>query len=53
VLVVLAGLVYWLPGPTSAVGWVALYSVFVAAIALPHVVVGGWLDRTQGIWAVD
>ena len=50
---ILAGLAVWLPGPDSATGWVALYSVFVAAIALPHVVVGGWLDRTQGIWSVD
>jgi len=50
---ILAGLAVWLPGPESATGWVALYSVFVAAIALPHVVVGGWLDRTQGIWSVD
>lgn len=50
---ILAGLATWLPGPRSPVEWVALYSVFVAAIALPHVVVGGWLDRTQGIWHVD
>ena len=50
---ILVGLAVWLPGPRSSTGWVALYSVFVAAIALPHVVVGGWLDRTQGIWAVD
>jgi len=52
-LAVLAGLVVWLPEPpTTGVGWVALYSVFVAAVAVPHVVVGAWLDRTQGIWRV-
>ena len=46
----LAGLVGWLPEPPqTGVGWVALYSVFVAAIAVPHVVVDAWLDRTQGI----
>ncbi|WP_135363985.1 Brp/Blh family beta-carotene 15,15'-dioxygenase [Halosimplex halophilum] len=52
-LAVLAGLVVWLPEPpTSAVGWVAVYSVFVACVAVPHVVVGSWLDRTRGIWSV-
>jgi Brp/Blh family beta-carotene 15,15'-monooxygenase len=52
-IAILVGLAVRVPGPDSATGWVALYSVFVAAIALPHVVVGGWLDRTQGIWSVD
>ena len=52
-LAVLAGLVVWLPEPpASPVGWVAVYSVFVACVAVPHVVVGAWLDRTRGIWAV-
>jgi Brp/Blh family beta-carotene 15,15'-monooxygenase len=49
-LAILAGLALWL-APATPLSWVALYSVFVAAIAVPHVVVGGWLDRTQGIWA--
>lgn len=52
-LAVLAGLAVWLPTtPTSSVGWVALYSVFVACVAVPHVVVGAWLDHTRGIWSV-
>jgi Brp/Blh family beta-carotene 15,15'-monooxygenase len=38
--------------PATAVGWAALYSVVVAAIAVPHVAVGSWLDRRQGIWSV-
>lgn len=48
-LAVLAGLAVWRP-PTGPTAWVALYSVFVAAIAVPHVLVGSWLDRRQGIW---
>ncbi len=39
--------------PVGAVTWMALYSVFVAIIAVPHVAVGGWLDRRQGIWSVS
>jgi Brp/Blh family beta-carotene 15,15'-monooxygenase len=47
----LGGLWVALPdAPTTPVGLVALYSVFVAVIAVPHVVVGSWLDRTRGIW---
>lgn len=38
--------------PSSPGGWVALYSVVVAAIAVPHVLVGSWLDRRRGIWTV-
>lgn len=37
--------------PTLLAGAVVLYTVFVSIIALPHVLVGGWLDR-QGIWFV-
>lgn len=52
-LAVLAGLTLWLPAPPATpLEWVALYSVFVAAVAVPHVVVGAWLDRQQGIWSV-
>ncbi|SDF52779.1 Brp/Blh family beta-carotene 15,15'-dioxygenase [Halorientalis regularis] len=50
-LVLLAGLAVALPSaPTTPTGWVALYSVFVAVIAVPHVLVGSWLDRQRGIW---
>ena len=33
-------------------GLVAFYSIFVSIIALPHIVVGAWLDDEQGIWYV-
>ena len=33
-------------------GLVAFWSIFVSIIALPHVVVGGLLDRERGIWYV-
>ncbi|RXK51508.1 Brp/Blh family beta-carotene 15,15'-dioxygenase [Halorientalis pallida] len=50
-LALLAGLAVALPeAPTTPTGWVALYSVFVAVIAVPHVLVGSWLDRRRGIW---
>lgn len=46
-----AALAVWVPqSPSTVLGWVAAYSVAVSVIGLPHVVVGGWLDRTQGIW---
>jgi Brp/Blh family beta-carotene 15,15'-monooxygenase len=49
---ILGGLAVGLPNPPATpTQWVALYSVFVAAVAVPHVLVGGWLDRKQGIWA--
>jgi Brp/Blh family beta-carotene 15,15'-monooxygenase len=38
-------------GPVLA-GAVAFWSVFVSVIALPHVVVGSWLDGDRGIWYV-
>ncbi len=40
-----------LPG-TLLTGVVAFYTVFVCIIALPHVVVGDWLDSERGIWYV-
>lgn len=33
-------------------GLVAFYTIFICVIAMPHVVVGQWLDRTRGIWYV-
>jgi len=53
----IAGLLYWFaPNPLGTVsplvGGVAFWSVFVSIIALPHVVVGAWFDREQGIWFV-
>jgi len=41
-----------LGGAGLLVGLVAFWSIFVSIIALPHVVVGAWLDRTRGIWYV-
>ncbi|UIP01413.1 Brp/Blh family beta-carotene 15,15'-dioxygenase (plasmid) [Halobaculum sp. CBA1158] len=37
--------------PVSPAGWVGFYSVAVSVIAVPHVVVGSYLDRTRGIWS--
>lgn len=33
-------------------GLVAFYTIFICVIAMPHVVVGQWLDRARGIWYV-
>ena len=33
-------------------GLVAFYTIFVCIVALPHVVVGEWLDFKRGIWYV-
>ena len=52
-LAILVGMAGVVPvPPVGVVTWMAFYSVFVAVIAVPHVVVGAWLDRTQGIWSV-
>lgn len=52
----LAGLYVVAPNPLGGAGplagAVALYTVFVCVIALPHVVVGGLLDAERGIWYV-
>ena len=44
------------PNPLSTsdplVSGVAFFSVFISIIALPHVVVGSWLDTDRGIWYV-
>ncbi len=37
-------------GGTLLVSGVAFFSVFISIIALPHVVVGSWLDHDRGIW---
>jgi len=33
-------------------GLVAFYTIFICIVALPHVVVGEWLDQKRGIWYV-
>jgi Brp/Blh family beta-carotene 15,15'-monooxygenase len=54
----LAAGLFWLAstplggGPLLA-GAVAFWSIFVSVIALPHVVVGSWLDPERGIWYVQ
>ncbi len=37
-------------GGTLLISGVAFFSVFISIIALPHVVVGSWLDTDRGIW---
>jgi len=41
-----------LGGAGLLVGLVAFWSIFISIVALPHVVVGAWLDRERGIWYV-
>ncbi|WP_418284372.1 Brp/Blh family beta-carotene 15,15'-dioxygenase [Halorubrum sp. DTA46] len=41
-----------LAGASLLPGAVAFYTIFVCVIALPHVVVGEWLDSGRGIWYV-
>ena len=41
-----------LGGASLLPGVVAFYTIFVSIIAMPHVVVGEWLDPTRGIWFV-
>jgi len=53
----LAALLWWLaPNPLAnaglRAGLVAFYTIFVCLVAMPHVVVGQWLDRSRGIWYV-
>jgi Brp/Blh family beta-carotene 15,15'-monooxygenase len=51
-----AGLFVLAPNPLGGgpllAGAVAFWSIFVSVIALPHVVVGSWLDDGRGIWYV-
>lgn len=54
----LVAAVLWLvaPNPLGTAGLlpglVAFYTIFVCIVALPHVVVGEWLDFKRGIWYV-
>jgi len=41
-----------LGGAPLLMGLVAFWTVFVSIVALPHVVVGSWLDTGRGIWYV-
>ncbi len=41
-----------LGGAGLLVGLVAFWSIFISIVALPHIVVGAWLDRERGIWYV-
>ena len=41
-----------LAGGSLLSGAVAFYTIFVCVIAMPHVVVGEWLDFGRGIWYV-
>lgn len=52
------GAMLWFVAPnplgnaTLLPGLVAFYTVFICVVALPHVVVGEWLDVDRGIWYV-
>ena len=52
----MAGFYVLVPNPMGGVGLlagaVAFYTVFVCLLALPHIVVGDWLDQGRGIWYV-
>ena len=39
-------------GASLLAGAVSFYTVFVCILALPHIVVGDWLDQARGIWYV-
>ncbi|QZX99107.1 Brp/Blh family beta-carotene 15,15'-dioxygenase [Halobaculum rubrum] len=41
-----------LGGAGVLIGLVAFWSIFISIVALPHVVVGQWLDGDRGIWYV-
>jgi len=51
-----AGLWLIVPNPLANTrllpGLVAFYTIFICIVALPHVVVGEWLDFKRGIWYV-
>jgi len=52
-----AAVLWWvapqpLGGANPLLGGVAFWTAFISIIALPHVVVGGVLDRSRGIWHV-
>jgi len=54
--VVMVGLWVVAPAPLGGAsllaGLVAFYTIFICIVALPHVVVGEWLDVDRGIWYV-
>jgi Brp/Blh family beta-carotene 15,15'-monooxygenase len=52
-----AAVLWWvtpqpLGGADPLLGGVAFWTAFISIVALPHVVVGGVLDRARGIWHV-
>ena len=52
----MAGFYFLVPNPLGTAGLlagsVAFYTIFVCLLALPHIVVGDWLDQRRGIWYV-
>ena len=52
----MAGFYVLVPNPLGnaglLAGGVAFYTIFVCLLALPHIVVGEWLDPDRGIWYV-
>jgi Brp/Blh family beta-carotene 15,15'-monooxygenase len=52
----MAGFYVLVPNPLGGAGLlggtVAFYTIFVCLLALPHIVVGEWLDQARGIWYV-
>jgi hypothetical protein len=52
----MAGFYVLVPNPLGNAGLlagsVAFYTLFVCLLALPHIVVGDWLDQQRGIWYV-
>ncbi len=52
----MAGFYVLVPNPLGGAGLlggaVAFYTIFVCLLALPHIVVGEWLDPARGIWYV-
>ena len=52
----MAGFYVLVPNPLGGAGLlggaVAFYTIFVCLLALPHIVVGEWLDPVRGIWYV-
>ncbi len=51
--VIAAVLPHALPAGQWLYDGVALWTLIIGAVALPHVVLGGWLDRGRGIWRTE
>jgi Brp/Blh family beta-carotene 15,15'-monooxygenase len=53
---IMAGFYWLVPNPLGGAsllpGAVSFYTIFVCILALPHIVVGDWLDQARGIWYV-